>query len=100
MATFITTIKFTEKGIQGIKKSPKRAAAFKAAAKEMGVKVSDIYWTLGPFDGVILSEAPNDETVTAAMLHLSSQGNVHTTTSRAFDSTEMEKIVSLPSKKK
>lgn len=99
MATFITTIKFTEKGIQDIRESPKRAAAFKAAAKKMGVKVEDIYWTLGDFDGVIIFDAPDDERATAAMLHLSSQGNVHTTTARAFGSTEMEKVVGLLAKK-
>ena len=99
MATFIATIKFSEKGIQGIKESPKRAAAFKAAAKKMGVKVTDIYWTLGYFDGVIIFDAPDDETATAAMLHLSSLGNVHTTTARAFGSTEMEKVVGILGKK-
>jgi uncharacterized protein with GYD domain len=99
MATFITTIKFTEKGIQGIQESPKRAAAFKATAKKMGVKVTGLYWTLGAFDGVILSEAPNDETVTAVMLSLASQGNVHTTTARAFGSTEMEKVAAKMGKK-
>ncbi len=99
MATFITTIKFTEKGIQGIQESPRRAAAFKAAAKKMGVKVTDIYWTLGYFDGVVIFDAPDDESATAAMLHLSAQGNVHTTTARAFRSTEMEKVVNLLGKK-
>jgi uncharacterized protein with GYD domain len=99
MATFITTIKFTEKGIQGIQESPKRAAAFKAAAKKMGVKVTEIYWTLGYFDGVVIFDAPDDESATAAMLHLSAQGNVHTTTARAFRSTEMEKVVAILRKK-
>ena len=95
MATFITTIKFTEKGIQGIQESPKRAAAFKAAAKKMGVKVSGIYWTLGSFDGVIVFQAPDDETATAAMLSLSSNGNVQTTTARAFDAGEVEKVIGM-----
>ncbi len=99
MATFITTIKFTEQGVQGIQESPKRAAVFKATSKKMGVKVTDIYWTLGYFDGVIVFEAPDDETATAAMLHLSAQGNVHTTTSRAFGSAEMEKVVGILRKK-
>ena len=99
MATFITTIKFTENGIQNIHESPKRAAAFKTAAKKLGVKVKDVYWTLGGFDGVLVFDAPDDETATAAMLHLSSQGYVHTTTARAFGSTEMEKIVDLIAKK-
>jgi uncharacterized protein with GYD domain len=99
MATFITTIKFTEKGVQGIHQSTRRAASFKAAAKKIGVKVSAIYWTLGYFDGAIIFDAPDDETATAAMLNLSSLGNVHTTTSRAFDSAEMEKVVGLLGKK-
>ena len=99
MATFITTIKFTQQGLQDIHKSPKRAAAFKSAAKKMGVKVTNEYWTLGEFDGVIIFDAPDDETATAAMLYLSSQGNVHTTTARAFGSTEMEKVVGILGKK-
>jgi len=99
MATFITTVNFTEQGIQNIHESPKRAAAFKTAAKKLGVKVRDIYWTLGSFDGVVVFDAPDDETATAAMLHLSSQGNVQTKTTRAFDSSEIEKIIGLLAKK-
>jgi uncharacterized protein with GYD domain len=99
MATFIATIKFTEQGVQNIRESPKRAAAFKTAAKKMGVKVTGEYWTLGSFDGVIILEAPNDETATAAMLQLSSLGNVQTNTARAFGPTEMEKVIGLLAKK-
>lgn len=99
MATYITTIKFTEQGIQSIRESPKRAAAFKSAAKKMGVKVTNEYWTLGKFDGVIIFDAPDDETATAAMLYLASQGNVSTTTARAFDSSEIEKVIGLLAKK-
>ncbi len=99
MATFITTVKFTAQGIQSIRESPKRATAFKSAAKKMGVKITDVYWTLGNFDGVLIFDAPDDEAATAAMLQLSSQGNVHTTTARAFDATEMEKIIGQLAKK-
>ncbi len=99
MATFITTIKFTDKGVQGIQESPKRAAAFKAAAKKMGVKISGLFWTLGSFDGVIIFDAPDDKTATAAMLSLASQGNVQTTTARAFDAGEIEKVIGLLGKK-
>jgi uncharacterized protein with GYD domain len=99
MATYITTIKFTEKGIEAIHESAKRAAEFKAAAKRMGVKVSAIYWTLGYFDGVVIFDAPDEEAATAAILKLSSHGTVQTTTSRAFGLEEMERIVSLLAKK-
>ncbi len=62
MATFITTIKFTQQGIKGIEETNKRAATFKAAGKKMGVNVKDLYWTLGDDDGVLLLDAPDDET--------------------------------------
>lgn len=93
MATFLTTIKFTQQGIKDIDHTTKRAAAFKAAAKKMGVKVKEIYWTLGEHDGLLVFEAPDDETATAALLHLSSMGNVHTSTCRAFTAAEMDQIL-------
>ena len=93
MATFITTIKFTQQGIKGIDETTKRAAALKAAAKKLGTKVKDIYWTLGDHDGVLIFEAPDDETATAAILHLGAMGNVHTTTCRAFTAAEMNKVL-------
>ena len=93
MATFITTIKFTQQGIKDIDHSTKRAAAFKAEAKKVGAKVKELYWTLGEYDGLLILEAPDDETATAAILHLGAMGNVHTTTCRAFTAPEMENIL-------
>jgi uncharacterized protein with GYD domain len=93
MATFISTIKFTQKGAEAAAETTRRAAAFTQAAEKMGAKVSKIYWTLGTFDGVIIFDAPDDETATAVMLAQASKGNVHTSTVRAFEAAEMEKIV-------
>src|ERR1700686_3462590 len=93
MATFITTIKFTQQGIKAIGETTKRAAALKAAAKKLGVKVTDIYWTLGDHDGLLILEAPDDETAAAALLVLGEPGNVNTTTVRAFPAAEMDKIL-------
>ena len=93
MATFITTIKFTQQGVKGIEDTTKRAAALKAAGKKLGVKVTDIYWTLGDYDGLLIFEAPDDETATTLLLHLGALGNVHTSTVRAFTAAEMDKIL-------
>src|ERR1044071_3464067 len=93
MATFITTIKFTQQGIKGIDETTKRATALKAAAKKMGVKVTDIYWTLGDYDGVVIFEADDDETATALLLHLGAAGNVHTPTWPVSTAAEMDKIL-------
>ena len=93
MATFITTLKFTQQGIKAINDTTKRAAALKAAAKKMDVKVTEIYWTLGDHDGVLIFEAPDDETATTLLLYLGAMGNVHTTTVRAFTAAELDKIL-------
>lgn len=93
MATFITTIKFTQRGIKDIDHSTKRAASFKAEAKKHGAKVKDIFWTTGEHDGLLILEAPDEETASAVILHLGAMGNVHTSTCRAFTAAEMENIV-------
>ncbi len=93
MATFITNIKFTQQGIKGIDETTRRAAALKVSAKKMGVKITDVYWTLGDHDGVLIFEAPDDQTAAKLLFHLGSMGNVHTTTTRAFTAAEMDKIL-------
>ena len=95
MATFITTLHFTEQGVKAARDTCDRAASFKATARKMGVKVTGLYWTLGAFDGVLVCEAPDEETATALLLHLGAQGNVRTQTARAFDAAEMRKILGL-----
>ena len=39
MATFITTLHFTEKGVTAVRDTCERAAAFKATAKNLSVTV-------------------------------------------------------------
>ena len=95
MATFITTVQFTEQGIKAARDTCDRAAAFKAVARKMGVKVTGLYWTLGAFDGVIILEAPDEATATALLLHLVALGNVRTQTARAFGPAEMQKVLAL-----
>jgi uncharacterized protein with GYD domain len=94
MATYVTLFKFTEKGVKDIKDTCKRAADFKSHAKKHGIEVvKEQYWCLGAYDGVLIFEAPDDETATVAMASLSSRGNVSTQTVRAFTAAEMSKIV-------
>jgi uncharacterized protein with GYD domain len=93
MATFITTIRFTQQGIKDIDHTTKRATALRVSAKKMGVKVKDIYWTMGEHDGYLIFEAPDDETATKLLLYLGAMGNVHTTTCRGFTASEMDAIL-------
>ena len=94
MATYVSTITFTEKGMKGIQETCQRADEFRATADKMGVNVREILWTQGAIDGLILFEAPDDKSAAAAMLKLNVAGNVHTQTSRAYNATEMQQILS------
>ena len=88
MATYIGLFHWTEKGISSFKDSPSRADAAAQELATIGVTLKEIYWTLGPYDLVAVLEAPDDETVTAAMLKLGAAGNVRSTTLRAFSRQE------------
>ena len=62
-----------------------------------GVRIRDIYWTIGPYDLVGIFDADSDEAATAALLQLGAQGNVRTTTMRAWDEAEhFEFLKNLP----
>lgn len=93
MAKYVTLIRFTEHGAKNFKDTCQRKEDFKAKAQKAGVAVRDVYWTIGSIDGVLIFEAPDDETATGVMLMLSSQGYVRTETCRAFDAVEMEQIL-------
>ena len=93
MPTYISLINWTEKGAAGFKDTVDRAEAGKQLAGKFGGSLKEIYWTLGPYDIVAVSEAPDDESATAFALTLASQGNVRTTTMRAFGADEMRGII-------
>jgi len=93
MATYIVLLDYTSQGISNVKDTTKRAAAAADVASKMGVKFTELFWTLGQYDLAIIAEAPDDETITAVMLKLGSLGNVKSHTLRAFRSKEMEAIL-------
>ncbi len=93
MAKFVALINWTEQGVKNYRDTVDRAKAGTAAAEKVGGKLTKIYWTQGAYYLVALMEFPDDETATAFALALSSQGNVRTTTMRAYDEAEMTAIV-------
>jgi uncharacterized protein with GYD domain len=93
MASYVSLLKFTEKGVQNFKASPDRVENFKQSAKKLGVEVKEVFWLLGEYDGLLVFEAADDQTATACMLQLAALGNVTTRTSRAFALPEIKAIV-------
>ncbi|MEM7352032.1 MAG: GYD domain-containing protein [Acidobacteriota bacterium] len=93
MGTYIGLINYTSQGIANIRDTPKRSEDFAASVEALGVEVKDVYWTMGAHDGVLIFSAPDDEAATAAMLSLGARGMAQAQTLRAFDRTEMERIL-------
>ncbi len=93
MASYVSLFRFTEQGAKNFRQSPARASAFAALGKKAGVKVRDVFWTLGDYDGLLVFEAPNDEAATSVLLAVGALGNVRTKTLRAFTAAQMRRII-------
>lgn len=93
MATFVSLINWTDQGIKAFKDSVERADAFSALVAKNGGKVVGLYWTLGEYDLVSITEAPDAETATAVLLQVGSLGNVRSTTMEAFDRDAFQRII-------
>ena len=93
MSTYISLISLTQKGIENIKESPARLDQAKAAFKAMGAELKQFYLVTGRYDMVVISEAPDDETVSKVALAIASGGSIRTETLRAFTEEEYRKII-------
>lgn len=93
MPGYILLMKMTGKGAAEMKQAPQRLAESVKAWQAMGGTLRSIHVTMGPYDYVGVGEAPDDQTAAAFALALSAQGNVTTTTMRAFTPEEFGDIV-------
>src|SRR5688500_7731037 len=94
MPTYVTLINWTDQGIRNFKDTTSRVKEGEAAMWKHGVRFKAILCTVWQYDRVTIVEADDEESATAALLALGSQGNVRTTTMRAYDAQEMGRIIS------
>jgi uncharacterized protein with GYD domain len=92
MPTYVSLINWTDQGIRNVKETIQRADSAGQLAQKHGGSLR-VYWTVGPYDIVAITEAPDDESATAFLLEVGSLGNVRTTTLRAYDREEMSGII-------
>ena len=93
MITYVGLLSFTDKGIQNIKDTTKRAAAAKEAAKKFGVNMRNIFWTMGECDIVCVLEAEDEASLAAFNLATALEGNVRSRSLRAYSAAEMDKVL-------
>jgi len=93
MVTLISLINWTDQGVRNFKQTTERAQAAMTVAEGLGGRITNIWWTVGPYDIVTVAEFSDDETGTAFLLALGAQGNIRTTTLRAFDTDQIQAII-------
>jgi len=93
MSHYISLINWTDQGIRNVKSAPQRVAAARKAVEAAGGEWHSLYLTMGQYDLVVITEFPNDEVAATFTLTLGAQGNVRTTTLKAFTEEETIKII-------
>ena len=93
MPTYISLVNWTQKGIENVKDSAARLDKAKGAIKAAGGKLKAAYMTIGEYDLVVITEAPDDAAFARAMLQISAAGSVHTHSLKAFTEAEYRKII-------
>ncbi len=97
MPTYVSLIKYTQQGLSSIKDAPKRLEAARQNAKAAGGSLKAVYFVMGQYDLIAISELPDDEPAAKSAVSASAQGNVKTETLRAFTESEFLKMIaSLP----
>ena len=93
MPHYIILWNWTDRGIRAVKDSPNRLASFKTELEKAGGELIDDYYTMGQYDGVVIVEAPSDETIMSILLSDASKGNFRSVTLKAFPMSEASKII-------
>jgi uncharacterized protein with GYD domain len=92
MPTYVTLIHYTEQGVKTFKDLKSRLEETRRAGETVGAKLNAFYLTMGQYDAVVISEAPDDATVAKLALAAGGRGNVRTETLRAFNEDEAMRI--------
>jgi len=93
MPTYITLFRWTQQGIEQVKDSPARLDKARAIFRQFGGEIKGFYLVMGQYDAVIVSEAPDDETMARIMLAAGTTGNIRSETLRAFPEDEYGQII-------
>ncbi len=93
MPTYIALLNYTNQGIKNMKEVPERVAAVRQALENIGGRIHAYRLTLGEYDAVVTVDTPDDEAYATFALNLAAQGNIRTTTLKAFSEEESFRIL-------
>ena len=94
MPTYVTLIRFTQKGRERVKEHPSRLDRVKELYRGMGANLREFYLVMGEYDMVVIAEVPDDETVARLSLAIGAEGDSYSESCRAFTEDEYRRIIS------
>ena len=94
METYIILGRWTQQGVANVKDAPARIEAARKAIEAAGGKMLGWYLTLGRYDFVVITEAPNVKAAASVLLATGAQGNLSTETLHALTEAEFKEVVS------
>jgi len=93
MPTYIALLNYTDQGAKNMKGAPERVLAARQAVENMRGRFDSYRLTLGEYDAVVTIDAPDDEAYATFVLNVAAQGNIRTTTLKAFSEEESFRIL-------
>lgn len=93
MATYVVLANLTDQGARTMQDLGRRIENARETFRTHGAEMKQIFFSMGPYDYVVIAEAPDDESITRVSLAVSSQGNVRTNSFRVFTEEEALKLV-------
>jgi len=94
MPTYIQLLKWTDQGRKNAATVADRVdEVARRSEAEFGVKIVGAYVTMGRFDQIVVSEAPNDEAIAKVAMLVAGRGNATTETIRAFTMDEVRALM-------
>ena len=92
MPTYVTLIHYTAQGVKTFKDLSQRLDETRQAGEAIGTQLIGYYLTMGQYDAIAISEAPDDAAIARLALATGTRGNVRTETFRTFTEDEAKAI--------
>ncbi len=94
MPTYIQLLKWTDQGRKNAATVADRVEEVSRRAQaDFGINIVGAYVTMGRYDQIVISEAPNDEAIAKVAMLVAGRGNAITETVRAFTTDEVRGLL-------
>jgi uncharacterized protein with GYD domain len=93
MPVYMTLIRWTDQGRRDVATLPDRAEQVAKRVEQAGARILGNYVTMGRFDQVAITEAPDDDTIAKLALVIAGRGNAITETLRCWTMDEVRRLL-------